>query len=704
MALRHLQAPLLAATLLTGTLACGCMSFDDAAPITLSTHVSDWRDEIIYQVLIDRFADGDQGNDYGVDPTSLAHYQGGDWLGLEQHLDYVQALGVTTLWISPVVKNVDSDSGFSGYHGYWTQDFNSPNPHFGDVPALRRLTSAAHGLGMKVILDIVVNHMGQLFYYDINDNGQPDVSISGGGCDKWDSPTDSASNSTNLYPDYSNPNGDCIVLNGQSGVEVVNEYDPEFDPTGVIQAYSSLGYSGPAPIVFLDEPSTNHMPPDPAFFQNIEVFNRRGGTVNYGIGDQLVHGDFPGGLKDLATYRCDVKQAMVDAYATWVETADFDGLRIDTVKHVEPEFWRYFSQKMRQRLDADGKKNFFMFGETFDGDDALVGSFTINGATPGLPVAPQDFLTTDLAAEQSCVSDGVPLTGDMLDSAFYFPQYYTVINDVLQSSPAQNDVLHNGGATQQIQTLWNQRVTDWGSNPAKGGIDVPPNQIPVNFLDNHDVGRFLFYQNFGVDLDDLGAGRLTQAQFDEVRAAKLKNAYVFMFTEQGVPCVYYGDEQGFQGGNDPTNREILWPSNYVTTQTTDPVTGVVYGTYFAWIQKLTALRKKYSAFTHGDQSVVWATNDIGSEADAGIFAFERTGGDAGTDYGLVVLNTNRDHASSPTSGGNAMKVTAAPRTVLVDVLAGTPVTYTVGADGTLTIQVPPLGAAVLVPQSQIAGD
>ncbi len=684
-------AALLALT--ASTSATGCMSFDDAQPIALSTNVTDWRDEVIYQVLVDRFANGDAGNDYNVDPTSLGHWHGGDWKGIEDHLDYIQALGVTTLWISPVVKNVENDAGFDGYHGYWTQDLSSPNPHFGDVPALRRMVAAVHAKGMKVILDIVVNHMGQLFYYDINQNGQPDVSISGGGCDKWDDPSDTQ----NLYPDYGSSNSTCVVKDGSSGVEVVSEYDPEFDPVGPVQSFSSLGYSGPAPVIFLDDPATNHMPPQPAsLFTTPEVFNRRGGTVDYSIGDQLLHGDFPGGLKDLATYRCDVKQGMVDAYATWVELADFDGFRIDTVKHVEPEFWRYFSQKVRLRLAQEGKTRFFMFGETFDGDDVLVGSFTKNGATPGMPAEPQlDALgPPDTAAEAKCVTDNVALNGDMLDSAFYFPQYYTVISGVF----------HNGGPTQPIQDLWNTRSTDWGTLPARGGIGIAPDKFPVNFLDNHDVGRFLFYEYFAQDLADVGKGVLTQAQFDAVRAAKLRTRYVFMFTEQGVPCVYYGDEQGFQGGNDPTNREILWPSNYATTETTDPTTGIVYGGYFAWIQKLTALRKKYSALTHGDQSVVWSTAHVGSEEDAGIFAFERARGDAGSAYALVVLNTNRDKRGSPSYQGTNMKVSAAPGTMLVDVLAAKPLTYAVAADGTLAIQVGALAAAVLVPQSQVAGN
>ena len=114
-------------------LASGCMDFgghDDK--VELDTHVEDWRDEVIYQVMVDRFADGDSGNNYNVLLSDLARYQGGDWQGLEDRLDYLELLGVTTLWISPVVKNVDTDANVDGYHGYWAQDFD------GDQPSLRR--------------------------------------------------------------------------------------------------------------------------------------------------------------------------------------------------------------------------------------------------------------------------------------------------------------------------------------------------------------------------------------------------------------------------------------------------------------------------------------------------------------------------------------------------------------------------------------
>jgi glycosidase len=687
--MKRLTTTVAAALAMAG--ASGCMTLDDAQPITLTTNVDDWRDEVIYQILVDRFANGDAGNDYSVDPTSLGHWHGGDWKGIEDHLDYIQGLGVTTLWISPVVKNVETDAGFDGYHGYWTQDFDSPNRHFGDVPALRRMVAAAHALGMKVILDIVTNHMGQLFYYDINKNGQPDNNVFGYGCDKFRDPNDPNNPYTN--PNAADPS--CLVKKGESGIVHVSEYDPDFSLTGPVEAYTSLGNSGPAPIIFNYDPATNHMPPLPILFQDPTTFHRRGRTVDYSDGDQLLHGDFPGGLKDLDTTRCDVKQQLVDSYARWVEVADFDGFRIDTVKHVEPEFWRYFAQKVRQRLATEGKKNFFMFGEAFDGDDVLVGSFTKNGDMPMMPAAPQSVLgPPDLAAEQKCVTDSVPLNADMLDSLFYFPQYYTVVDSVLRNSQP----------TSQIQGLWDQRPMDWGTKAAQDGIGLPPDQVPVNFLDNHDVGRFLFREFFKADTAAVVAGTLRADQLDAVRDARLKNAFVFLFTEQGIPCVYYGDEQGFEGGNDPANREDLWPSGYAQQPTQDPNSGVTYGRFYPWIQKLTGMRKKYRALTRGDQKVVWATDHTNKEPDAGIFAFERSGGDASTAYALVVINTSRTQQSSPTDGTKNMPVGAAAGTMLVDVLADKPVTYAVAMDQTLAIQVPALGAAVLVPQAQVAGN
>ncbi len=186
--------------------------------------VTDWRDEVVYQLLTDRFADGDTSNDYNIDLTNMESYHGGDWQGVIDELDYLQQLGVTAVWISPVVKNVESDSGNSSYHGYWAQDFTQVNPHFGTLAGLRALSDAVHARKMKLILDLVTNHVGQLFFYDINKNGEPDIIEEGTGT--------------------------------SSPVTRVTEYDPDYDPNGV-QAETSLGLSGPAPIIFFQRAETS---------------------------------------------------------------------------------------------------------------------------------------------------------------------------------------------------------------------------------------------------------------------------------------------------------------------------------------------------------------------------------------------------------------------------------------------------------------
>ena len=170
------------------------------------------------------------------------------------------------------MKNVDTDAGFDGYHGYWAQDLTEPNPHFGDLAALRRMVAAAHDRGIKVILDIVTNHLGQLFYYDINGNGQPDEHV------------------VRQRPNHVD-----------ASTSRINEYDPDFDPRGV-QARTSLGESGPRRSSSSTIPRSNHIPPmPPAVFQNPLAYNRKGRTYNFDDPDQLLHGDFPGGLKDVDT-------------------------------------------------------------------------------------------------------------------------------------------------------------------------------------------------------------------------------------------------------------------------------------------------------------------------------------------------------------------------------------------------------------------
>lgn len=675
--------------------ASGCAGpYDDDFPTTAVMNGGDWRDEIIYQVLVDRFADGDINNDHRVMPNALGRYQGGDWQGLIDHLDYLEALGVTALWISPIVKNIDYDAGFDGYHGYWTQSFTKVNPHFGTPAKLRELSDKAHARGMKVILDIVANHVGQLFYYDINGNGQPDTIVTG---------------STSL--DAADP---------LARLSRADEYDPDFDRRG-IQGQNGLGPSGQADIRFLYIPEINRLIPDPIRFGDKDeevldfsrpgVFNRRGRTTNYDRWEQLTTGDFPGGLKDLDTRRRDVRKGLIAAFAAMIRKYDFDGFRIDTLKHVEHEFWQEFGPAIRryvQGVEAPygvpplsmPKQNFFMFGEAFDGDDSLLGEFTYN---------------------------------DEVDSVFYFSQKFQVYSDVLKC----------GQPTKKVANLWNDRLRfspeearvhqptrsdrfrDLDNNllpdPLVGkpiynsqpegvrlgpvdseGKPIPPARLLVNFLDNHDVSRYLS------PIDGCYTSK------EEARR-RLHNALGLLLTEDGIPCIYYGTEQEFSGGNDPANRERLFDTLLdnvyrgaasgqrenlgVSGYATD-------GDTFQWLAKLSRLRKKYAPLRRGDLRVAWATEHSGSESDAGILAFVRSHKGKAM---VVVTNVHNDQVSETAFLAEEMTVPFPAYTKLVDVLAdpydGTQEkTYLVKPAGTLRVRVSPRATKVLVPESEVANE
>jgi len=546
--------------------------------VRMQQHVDDWRDEIIYQLLTDRFANGDAATDHRVEPSALARYQGGDWQGIIDHLDYIEDLGVTSLWISPIVLNVDYDAGFDAYHGYWAVDLERVNPHFGDIATLRAFVREAHRRGLSVILDIVTNHMGQVFYYDINNNGQPDDTLFGGG--------------------------------ERSPLTRITEYDPDYDPRG-IQAFTSLGESGPSPIRFFDMPEIFRVPPSPSLFRDPSVYNRRGRVTDYNIREQVLYGDFPGGLKDLNTEDQRVRDEMVRVYTNWILATDIDGFRIDTLKHVDDGFWLDFAPRIRQNLAAAGKTNFFMFGEAFDGSDELIGSYT----QPG-----------------------------MLDSVFYFSHKFWVFSDVFT----------NEGPTTQISRLYDQRDANYSSTPQEGGIGARPRDVLVNFIDNHDVPRFLYNR------PDAGG------------PDALRSALAYLLTEDGIPCLYYGTEQDYAGGNDPANREPLWWSGYETD-----------GVTFQWTARLTRIRRGYPPLTHGDFNVVWSTDHVADETDAGVIAFERRI-DTGA-YALVVINTQGRHASRTSFEGTTMTTSQAAGTVLVDILSDE--RFTVGGGGSLDVEV-----------------
>ena len=134
----------------------------------------DWDEAVIYFAVTDRFFDGDASNndaygvgDYNTGEKGGSSYHGGDFAGLNQKLDYLKDLGVNTIWITPIVENItkdqhdnETDTATYGYHGYWASDFTKLNRHLGNEQQFKALLDAAHSKGMKIMVDVVLNHAG----------------------------------------------------------------------------------------------------------------------------------------------------------------------------------------------------------------------------------------------------------------------------------------------------------------------------------------------------------------------------------------------------------------------------------------------------------------------------------------------------------------------------------------------------------------
>lgn len=128
-------------------------------------------DDVMYLIMTDRFAHGNPSNDESAEERGKPRgWHGGDFQGIEQHLDYLQSLGVTTIWTTPVYKNVPSSQS---YHGYSATDMYAVDPHFGTLADYQHLAEALHKRGMKIVLDTVPNHVGPASPW-VNDPPLPD--------------------------------------------------------------------------------------------------------------------------------------------------------------------------------------------------------------------------------------------------------------------------------------------------------------------------------------------------------------------------------------------------------------------------------------------------------------------------------------------------------------------------------------------------
>jgi glycosidase len=452
---------------------------DWAAALSRPHHPSpsSWADQVLYFFLVDRFSDGredgvldagghradgetplftpaDAGNAVGTAAEAAAwreagvRWNGGTLGGARAKLGYLRRMGITALWVSPVLRQ---RPGTQDYHGYGIQNFLDVDPHFGTADDLRSLVAEAHQLGMYVILDVVLNHTADVFDYD---------------ADRYDT----------VDPD--------------TGEHVM---DPRWDA----RPYAVAGWRDETGAAVLDFASPVGDRPDagvwPAELQQPASYTARGRITNWDNDPEFREGDFEtykdvhhgtGPLEGYQTSRA--LQTLARAYSYWIADADLDGFRIDTVKHMDPGATRYLSSAIKEFAQSIGKDRFFCVGEITGSRAFAFDLMQTTGLDAALGLA-------DVQGQLENTAKG------WTDPTGYF------------------DLFRNSELVGQGSHTW------FGPH------------VVTSYDDHDQVRKGTAKARFAADADG---------------AALALAALVLNVTTLGIPCVYYGSEQLFDGRGD----------------------------------------------------------------------------------------------------------------------------------------------------------
>ncbi|GAW95623.1 MULTISPECIES: alpha-amylase family glycosyl hydrolase [Colwellia] len=490
-----------------------------------------FQDEVFYFVLPDRFYNGDSSNDLGAgandkkravsrggfDKTHKGMYHGGDLAGLTEKLPYLDNMGISAIWLTPVLRNRAMQAGTSGYHGYWILDFTEIDPHLGSNAELKHFIDQAHKRNIKVFFDIITNHTADVIKYQ-----------------------------------------EC---HGEDGLGWLIDASKGNDCPFISLAELSQGKHY-TPLI----PAGDELLKSPAWLNDMSVYHNQGDS--FWQGESSIRGDFAG-LDDLYTQKDSVVQGMIAIYQDIIDEFKPDGLRIDTVKHVNIEFWQQFSPALMQHAKKQGIANFFMFGEVYSFEPEILSRFTTEAKIPSvLDFALQGAITKALVEQQGT---------EVLAQLFAQDHFY------------QSD--------------------DKSSNSRDA------NQL-VNFTGNHDMGRFAY--------------ALKQSPHNYSEQAQIQRnllAHAMVFFSRGVPVIYYGDEQGFVGdGGDQASRQDMMPSlvaSYndddllATDKTTADNNFDTNHLFYQTFAKYAQLYQEYPALRFGEQTVLYAQDQ------PGVFAISR---------------------------------------------------------------------------------
>lgn len=392
----------------------------------------EWREEFIYFLMVDRFHDDTPrnpvlGNARSAGIQTPDDFYGGKIRGVTQNLDYIAGLGCTTIWLSPVFEN-----NAGAYHGYNTTNYLDIDPNFGTKQDLIDLVDAAHARDMRVVLDVVINHSGDNWFYPNNVD--------------WD-----------YFQNQQFPFGDWRRTDR----------------------------------------------PIPTELRDPSLYHRRGKIKDYDNDlTQVQFGDVVT-LKDYANDDDSVGSRLINilikAHCYWIREADVDGFRVDAVKHMGALACARFSSAVREYAYSLGKRRFFLFGELAKPDDEIYDRY-IGPNTSQQDGGETVFFGIDSLLDFRLAQGSGPGREPLRDVIKGFAGPQTLFNRL---EALRNRALNRGELGRYL----------------------------VTFVDNHDG----FWQpggRFGTGAPD----------------AQIVAAIGFLLCYLGTACIYYGTEQGVEGG------------------------------------------------------------------------------------------------------------------------------------------------------------
>lgn len=443
-----------------------------------------WEDQVLYFLLVDRFSNNQERgykdiNNVKVSQGTISSFQlidngnavqsqenseqwcasgskwcGGNLKGLQSKIGYLKRLGITAVWISPIFKQIPSTTGEETYHGYGIQNFIDIDPHFGTRQDLKNLVVEAHKHGIYVIMDIILNHAGNVFSYN--------------------------------YPHMYWYNSQEFAVKGFN--------DEQGNPT--------IKFETPVADEFYNKAAIW-----PREFQSSQTFTRQGEIRHWDNDPEYYDGDFFN-LKDITLgyghiphYQVgEALRNLIEVYKFWISYADIDGFRIDTVKHMDKGATRFFASAIHEYAQSIGKERFYLIGEITGGREHAFKTMEETGLDAALGI------------------NEIPGKLEGLVKGYTEPkEYFDLFRHSLQFG-------------KDSHTWFRNKV--------------------VTMFDDHDQVRKGDYKaRFCADNDG-----------DKLILAALT---LNLLTE-GIPCIYYGTEQFFDGhgGNDRFIRECMFGGSF----------------------------------------------------------------------------------------------------------------------------------------------